>query len=145
MALNKLYLTIDTLALNIGTPQHFTLQLGNYSFENYTKIALKHVHIQHDTDAYKLFYFNVSIAKPLYIHCSLLNKEENLINGEKSDVISILYPESKLQKFMSTKPASNSPKLMKYGNKIEMSLTNCDRVPIENKGKFSIIYEFEFS
>src|SRR5208282_6326853 len=113
MALNKSYLTIDTQALNIETPQHFTLQLGNYSFENYTKIALKYVHIQHDTEANKLFYFNITTVKPLYIHCSLLNKEDNLINGEKSDVISILYPESKLQKFMSTKPASNSPKLMK--------------------------------
>src|SRR5258706_217932 len=91
----KVYLAIDSLKLNTETPQNITLELNNCRPEKFTKIALKHIHIQHETDATKLFYFNVSTIKPLYIHCSLLNKEDNLINDEPSDVISIQNPSLK--------------------------------------------------
>jgi len=110
-------------------------------------VCLKSIYIQHENDANKLFVSRENITKkPIFIHCSLLNKDYILINGEPDDVIEILYPDIvKIQKNILMKLCSNSCKLIMHRNRIRISLTSHENEPIENKGKCSIFYELEFS
>jgi len=86
------------------------------------------------------------IKKPIFVHCSLLNKDYILINNEPDDVIEILYPDFvKIQKNISVKLCSNSCKLIMHSNRIPISLTRHENEPIENKGKCFIVYELELS
>ena len=141
---DKLYLTIDSDDLDAVPPEHIVLPLENCGLETYTRIALKRVYLQHPSDVRLLFRFS-GFMKPIYIHCSLLNNEDNLLNGYKSDVIAIIYPEQRRTLTVSEKFGNNSFKLAKPDNKIRMSLTCVDGIPVDNRIRFSVIYELEFS
>jgi hypothetical protein len=138
-------LTIDSSELGIEIPGNFTLPLENFNCESYNRVALNHIYLHHEHDVRLLFRFNGRV-RPIYIRSSLLNKDDNLLNGQKSDVIGILYPEtrSKLESLSAQLP-SNSYKLVKSDSKIGMSLTSADGIPVDEKSKFEVIYELEFS
>jgi len=140
----KLYLTIDSSQLEVQSATDFELPLEHYDSEKYTRIALKQIYLYHETDVRRLFRSNGKL-RPIYVHCSLLNKDDNFLNGQKSDVIGIAYPELKPRKSVSEKLVSSSSKLVKYDSKIGMSLTTSDGVTLDNKGNFSVLYELEFS
>jgi len=141
----KLHLTIDSSELGIEIPGNCTLPLENFNSESYNRVALNRTYIHHESDVRLLFRFNARV-NPIYIHCSLLNKDDNLINGQKSDVIGILYPLTKFKsKSFSAQSPSNSYKLVKSDTKISMSLTNADGTPVDERSKFEVIYELEFS
>jgi hypothetical protein len=141
----KLHLTIDSSELGIEMPGNVTLPLENFNCESYNRVALNHIYLHHESDVRLLFRFNSSV-RPIYIRCSLLNKDDNLLNGQKSDVIGILYPEtrSKLESLSAQLP-SNAYKLVKSDTKIGMSLTSADGTPVDERSKFEVIYELEFS
>lgn len=141
---DKLYLIIDSSQLGIDSHDNITVFLENSDIDKYSRVALKHVYARHESDIRRIFRSGSEII-PLYVHCSLLNKDDNLVNGEKSDVIAVIYPEMKPRKFLSEKLVSSSYKLIKYDNKICMSLTTAAGTPFGNKGKFVVIYELEFS
>jgi len=130
--MEKFYLTLTTSEHD----QEFFLK--NEISKKYSKVCLKSIYIQHENDANKLFVFGETITKkPIFVHCSLLNKDYILINGESDDVIEILYPDIvKIQKYISMKLCSNSCKLIMHSNRIRISLTSHENEPIENKGKF---------
>ncbi len=145
----KRYLTIDT-SVKSNESHDFTLHLEKGISSEYRKICLKSIYIQHDSDVTKLFAFTVKesiVYKPLYIHCSILNKDDNYVNGrcDGSDVIAILYPiEPRSQKSMFIKFNSPSGKLIISHNNIRLHLTNFKGETVEHKNKYFIIYELEF-
>jgi hypothetical protein len=140
----KLYLTIDSSQLELQSAANFELPLAHYDSEKYTRIVLKQIFLQHETDIRRLFRSNGKL-RPILVHCSLLNKDDNFLNGQKSDVIGIVYPEVKPRRTVSEKFVGSSSKLVKYDSKIGMSLATSDGVTLDDKGNFSVIYELEFS
>jgi hypothetical protein len=133
--------------MTLTTSEHdFTFFLKNTIGEKYSKICLKSIYIQHEIDANKLFIFgNPVVIKPLSVHCSMLNRDDNIVNDTKSDVIAVFYPEPKPQKYMHVKFGNQSHKLLIHNNYMRMLLTCFENEPIENTGKCLIFYELEFS
>ena len=127
----KIYLTIDSRLIN-DTPQDLIVYFKNEI--KHRKIYLKNIDVQ----ANKLR----SSDRRLYVHCSILNKDDNLMNGEKSDIIAILY------KYRSTgfKIGNTGPKLIiPHSNSIRLYLTDDSDMIIEPfSANLSIVYELEF-
>lgn len=140
---DSLYLTIDSSHLEINVPVDIVLPIVSSDFEKYTRVSLRHIYIEHESDIRVLFQFEGK-RQPIYIHCSLLNKDDNLLNGEKCDVLGIIYPDWG-RKVLSLKFGNNSFKLTKPDSKIKMTLTNVDGEPVDQRSKFTIIYELQFS
>jgi len=135
--MKKFYLTLTT------SEHDHELFLKNNINKKYNKVCLKSIYIQHEKDANKLFVFVGKITiKPIFVHCSLLNKDYIMINDEPDGIIEILYPDIvKIQKNIAMKLCSNSCKLIMHSNQIRISLTSHENEPIENKGKCFIVYE----
>ena len=134
---NKLHMILDSIQKYLKSPHNFTLQ-------NYTRIRLSHIFLQHETDVRRLF--RSGAIKPLYVHCSLLNKDDNLVNGKKSDVLSAVYlDDMKPKRLVCQKFENDSGKLLKYDTNITMYLTTSDGVSVEGRGRFGIVYQLEFS
>lgn len=140
----NLYLIIDSSNLEVEFPGFIILPLENYISESYAYVALKHVYIHHESDVRLLFQFDGK-TQPIYVHCSLLNKDDNLVNGQKSDVLAIFYPEARSRRDFCGKPTNNSFKLMKPDTKIAMTLTNVDGTLVDKRSTFRVVYELEFS
>jgi len=110
------------LYITLTTSEHdHEFFLKNESNKKYSKVCLKSMFIQHENDANKLFVFGEKITKkPIFVHCSLLNKDYILINGEPDNVIEILYPDTvKIQENILIKLCSNSCKLIMHSNRIQ--------------------------
>jgi len=82
----KLYLIIDTKLLNSPAPEDTTLELKKEIEECYTKVCLKNIDIRTSSQ----WLLEVKGERCFRIHCSILNKNDSLINGEHSDVIALL-------------------------------------------------------
>jgi hypothetical protein len=159
----KLYLTLDT-SKNRNSSHDYTLYFDEEIDKKYNKICLKSLYIEHDNDVNKLFTFVLkkgnllrTVYYPLYIHCSMLAKDDNMVNRASaataaaaavtSDVIAVLYSANlgtKEAKSMFVKFNNSSGKLITHSNRIRVHLTNFDGVPISNYGKYYLIYELEF-
>jgi hypothetical protein len=105
---------------------------------------LKSLYIEHDNDVNKLFTFVLkkgdllrTVYYPLYIHCSILAKDDNMVNRAStaaaataavtSDVIAVLYSANlgtKEAKSMFVKFNKSSGKLITHSNRIRLHLTN---------------------
>ena len=114
--------------------------------KKYSKVSLKHVFLRHENEVRRLFRSGGRI-KPIYVHCSLLNMHDNIVNGKKSDVIAaIYYDDSRSRKSVLAYSLPNdSPKILKYDNKIKLNLTTSDGQPVWGRANFGVIYELEFS
>ena len=142
---DKLHLTIDSYGLYAEIPGVITLPLEQCNIQNYTRVALKQMYLHHDNDIRILFKFKAK-TEPIYVHCSLLNKDDNIVNGKKSDVLAIIVPEIRTRvRDFCAKPPVNSFKLAKPDSKITMYLTSLDGTPVDNRSKFRVVYELEFS
>jgi hypothetical protein len=163
----KLYLTLDT-SKNRNNLHDYTLYFDEEIDKKYNKICLKSLYIEHDNDVNKLFTFVLkkgdllrTVYYPLYIHCSMLAKDDNMVNRAStataaataaaaavtSDVIAVLYSANlgtKEAKSMFVKFNNSSGKLITHSNRIQLHLTNFDGFPISNYGKYYFIYELEF-
>lgn len=141
---NKLHMILDSIQIDLKSPHNFTLQLGTYDIQNYTRIRLKHIFLYHETDVRRLF--RSGAIMPIYVHCSLLNKDDNVVNGKKSDVISAIYLDNmKPKRLLGQKFENDSGKLLKYDTNINMCLTTSDGVSVEGRGRFGVVYQLEFS
>ena len=146
----KRYLTIDT-SVEPSQSHDFTFYFKKETSPDHRKIFLKSVYVQHENDVTKIFAFTVkgnTTYMPLCIHCSMLRKDDNFVNGscERSDVLSIIYPtESRsTSKYMLVKFNNGSGKLISPSNCIRLYLTNIKGEPVEHRCKYYIIYELEF-
>jgi len=141
-----LYVTIDTLKMNIDSPDNFEVSLENCDLERYSRIRLKQMVILHDTDTSEIFrFFGVDI-RPIYVHCNLLNKDDNIVNGQQSNVIFILSPDTRsFKKVLTKRLPGNSSRLLKHDNKLRLLLTDRDGTALEHAQQFSFIFDFEFS
>lgn len=143
MMTDSLYLTIDSSTLETDHPVEIMLPINQSYFKDYTGVSLRHIYIEHESDIRVLFQFEAK-TKPICIHCNLLNKDDNLLNGEKCDVLGVVYPDWG-RKILSLKFGNNSFKLMKSDSKIQMSLFSIDGKPVDSRSKFIVIYELQFS
>ena len=85
---DKLYLTIDTTKLlNSLMPEDTILELKKEIEECYNKVCLNNIAIRTSSQ----WLLKVKGERCFRIHCSILNKNDNLINGEQSDVIALLF------------------------------------------------------
>ena len=107
----KLYLTIDTKLLKSKMPEDTTLYLEK-EIECYTKVCLKNIEIR------TLSPWLLGRGERCFrIHCSILNKNDNLINGEQSDVIALLFCRLYSNKLNNSKLGNIGAKLIKKHSK----------------------------
>ena len=136
---------IDSSEVNAETPENFTVQLEEDISEKYSMICLKHVFIRHGSNMRELFQSHARI-KPIFVHCNLLCKEDNIVNGKKSDVIGVIYHnDMKPRNIGNYQLPNNSFKFLKYDSKISLSLTTSDGESVAGRGRFAVVYELEFS
>lgn len=117
------------------------------NLEPYKEISLISVYITHEINMSKLFSDISGIAtvyKPLLIHCSILNKDYNFVNDKKSDIIATIYPPDDIQFKKSMFEKFDSKKFINPSNCLKMYITDSSGKRIENKGKYSVIYELQF-
>ena len=135
-----LHMILNSVDIDLNSPHDLTVQLEEY---RYTKVRLKSLLLDHESDVRRLF--RSGPVKPIYVHCSLLHKDDNLLNGKKSDVLAIVYLDSMRQKrTLHQQFENNSFKLVKCDSKIRLSLTTSDGTSVAARGKFGVIYELEF-
>ena len=84
--MSKLHLVLDSSMKQFNQAIQF-YNFDKINMERYKKLRLVSFFVQHETDVQKLFLdpqgndTNKSF-KPLHIHCSLLNKDYNYMNGK---------------------------------------------------------------
>lgn len=139
---------------NQGNQCNLVFPFDKLNIECYKKIKLNSLYIQHESDVQKVFHDpqdndTSKTMKPLHVHCNLLNKDFNLINGKKSDVLAVIYPPLYLQKAYTAnfimKMDSAVVKTITPGSYMQIKLTHSNGETVEKRGKFYIVYEFEFS
>lgn len=153
----SLHVIIDTTVRpnNQSSNSDYTFYFDKLNIEGYNKIKLKSLYIQHENDVSRLFkeqHENDAsrTLRPLRVHCSLLNKDYNWLNGKKSDVLAVVYPPVNLyQPNHYTKNLLMNfefavPKLFLPGSYLRLELKNCKGEYVEGRGKYYIFYEFEF-
>ena len=114
---------IDSLLL--GDPNDLTLYLEEKFPSDLERVTLKAVTL----------YNKAQNTKTVYIHCDILNKDENFFNGKRSDIIGFL-PGNKLQATFG-----NTSKSLKSNDFTSIRLRLSE--PLENLVR--IIYELEFT
>jgi hypothetical protein len=71
------------------------------------------------------------------------------MNGKKSDVLAVIYPNLNVQKaYMTTyavKLDSGDSKLITPSSYMQLYLTHSNGETVDKRGKFYLVYEFEFS
>jgi hypothetical protein len=151
--MSELHLVLDSSMKQSNRAIQF-FNFNKINMECYKKLRLVSFIVQHETDVQKLFLdlhgnnANKSF-KPLHIHCSLLNKDNNFMNGKKSDVLAVMYPNLKLQKAYTTiypvKLDSGDSKLITPSSYMQLYLTYSNGEFVDKRGKFYLVYAFEFS
>ena len=124
---------IDTLKLGSEDPNDVTLYLEDIKFPaNLERVNLK---------AATLYFREPEKNKTrtVYIHCDILNKDENFFNGKKSDIIGLI-PGIKTSIHVPY-TFGNISKSIKSSDFTSIRLTLLE--PYENLGR--IIYELEFT
>lgn len=153
----SLHLVLDTVIRqnNQGTHGDYVFHFDKLNIEGFSKIKLKSVYIQHENDTFRLFkeqHDNDAsrTIRPIYVHCSLLNKDHNWLNGKKSDVLAVLYPPTNIlqpthhSKNLLMKFDSAPQKQLLPCSYMRLQVRNCNGELLESKGKFYIVYEIEF-
>ena len=137
----KLYLTIDTKLLKSKMPEDTTLELKKEIEECYTKVCLKNITIRTSSP-----WLLGRGERCFRIHCSILNKNDNLINGEQSDVIALLFCRLYSNKLNNSRLGNTGAKLIKKHSKnIRIFLTDDSNALIKLSPDLEIKYELEFS
>jgi hypothetical protein len=118
-------------------------------------VQLKSLYIYHENDVNKVFNdqqdseVNRTFLKPLHVHCSLLNKDFNFLNSKKSDVIAVIYPPAYSPRNAATnfvqKIDIDQGKTIYPCSYMHIKLTHSNGEIVEKRGKFYVVYEFQFS
>ena len=139
MSNEQLNLTIDTEKLNITTPEDFVIYLDKEIDTRFNKVCLKSMHVRINA--------RVKLNKNcFYVHCSILNQDDNLVNGKKSDIIAVPVASLKPNRVVSFKLGNISSRLIKkHSSSIRMYITDAADNVMKLVSNFSIVYELEFS
>ena len=125
--------------LIIDTSMHdFTLYLHEKIPNHFRKIGLKSIIITQEL---------TKIEKNIYVHCNILNKDDNFYNGEQSDILAIVAQNRYINKKCVITTFDNcSYKNIKSPDfaSIRMLLTHQNNLPFETNGKLAVTYELEF-
>ena len=128
--MKRLHLIIDSLKLGSNDPHDVTLYLEGKLPSDLQRVTLKGV---------TLYYNKGEKTRTVYIHCNILNKDENLFNGKKSDIIGFIAGIKAIEH--SSHTFGNISKSIKSNDFTSIRFTLSER--IENLSR--IIYELEFS
>ena len=152
--MTKLNLVIDT-SLRQGSHCNFAYSFEKININQYSMVQLKSLYIHHENDVNKIFNdqqeteVNRTFLKPLHVHCSLLNKDYNFFNSKKSDVLAIIYPPVYAPRNAAVtfvhKMDFEKGKTICPNNYMQVQLTHSNGEIVEKRGKFYVVYEFQFS
>src|SRR5271165_1418196 len=123
--------------INTSMPD-FTLYLHDKIPSHFRKIGLKSITITQEL---------TKIEKNVYVHCDILNKDDNFYNGKQSDILAIVTQNRYIQKkCVITTFDKCSYKNLKSSNftSIQIFLTHQNNLPFETTGRLAVIYELEF-
>src|SRR5271155_2848245 len=124
------HVIIDTKALNCSNPLDCTLPIVIPTY--FKRISLKSVVINENP---------LSAFKNVFIHCDILNKDDNIFNGSKSDILAIIAN----KKYMYYQSENRSYKNIKSDfTSLKIFITDCQNNAGNVFGINSIIYELEF-
>jgi len=126
--------------LIIDTGMHdFTLYFREKIPQHFRRVALKSIIITQES---------TKIEKNIYVHCDILNKNDNLYNGEQSDILAIIAQ----NRYINKKCVITSFDNCLYKNikstdltSIRMFLTDQNNRPYEISGGLSVTYELELT
>ena len=130
--MKSLNFTIDT------SMPDFTLYLHEKIPSHFRRVGLKSIIITQELTL---------IEKNIYVHCDILNKDDNLYNGEQSDILAIVAQNLYLKKkCVITAFDSCSYKNIKSTDftSIRMILAHQNNLPFETSGRLFITYELQF-
>src|SRR5271167_26983 len=130
--MKSLHFTIDT------TTPDFTLYLHERIPSLLRKIGLKSIIITQEL---------TKIEKNIYVHCDILNKDDNFYNGKQSDILAIVTQNRYIQKKCIITTFDNcSYKNLKSPDftSIRIFLTHQNNQPLETTGRLAVIFELEF-
>ena len=125
------------LIIDASTPD-FTLYIHGKIPSHFRKIGMKSIIITQEL---------TKIEKNIYVHCDVLNKDDNLYNGEQSDILAIVAQNRYLTKKCVITTFDNcSYKNIKSPDftSIRMLLTHQNNLPFETSGRLAVTYELEF-
>ena len=126
--MKSFYLIIDSLLLNVTDHSDVTLYLEEKIPSYLTRVCIKSI---------ILFGTKEGIC---YIHCDILNKDDNMLNGERTDVLAIVPINTSIKSY---KPVSLHKELKSTNfTSIRITLTDRDNVLLKNIKH--VIYELEF-
>ena len=132
--MKSFYLTVDSLTLNADNPTDITFYLSEKLPYNFNRVGLRSL---------ILLQPNEPIPEECYfIHCDLLNKDDNLYNGVKSDVLTFVVV-TKSKKYISYKYGGILYKYLKSSDFTSIRLSLTDQVANEILLD-RVVYELEF-
>ena len=130
--MKRFHLIIDT-----STPD-FTLYLHGKIPSHFRRVGLKSIIITQEL---------TRIERNIYVHCDILNKDDNFYNGKQSDILAVVTQNRYIQKKCVITTFDNcSYKNIKSPDftSIRIFLTHQTNLPFETTGRLAIIYELEF-
>ena len=87
------------------------------------------------------------IEKNIYVHCDILNKDDNFYNGKQSDILAIVMQNRNINKKCVITAFDNcSYKNIKSTDftSIRMILTHQNNLPFDTSVRLAVTYELEF-
>ena len=87
------------------------------------------------------------IEKNIYVHCDILNKDDNFYNGEQSDILAVVMQNRNLKKRCVITAFDNcSYRNIKSTDftSIRMLLTHQNNLSLESSVRLAVTYELEF-
>jgi len=134
---------IDSAVLKPNKPEDITLYFKDKIPSSLKRVTLKSVIIFSEIPIQQLF----PNERYLYICCDILDKDVNLLNSSKSEILRILTLESPSAKSVRCLFVQNFCKKLKYGEvrSIRLYLENYNQQQVKVDNPFTIIYELEFT
>ena len=123
--------------IDTSTPD-FTLYLHEKIPTHFRKIGLKSIIITQEL---------TKIEKNIYVHCDILNKDDNFYNGKQSDILATVMQNRNINKKCVITAFDNcSYKNIKSTDftSIRMILTHQNNLPFETSGRLFITYDLQY-
>jgi len=98
--MKSFYLIIDSLALKVPDPSDITLQLKEKIPSPFNRVGITNI----------IFAQSAPGDSICYIHCDILNKDDNILNGERSDILAIV-PVNAPKRYLFYRPVNQHKEL----------------------------------
>ena len=149
---------INSLTLNNFSPQDITIYLQNSIPNHLTKVGLKYLFLHHQTDLMRMFLIdpknakvnNLITFKNIYVHCDIISKDTNYLNGQKSDLLFVApYNASPARKCAFYNIENCLYKKLKSSDitSIRIYLTDSNNAILDSTslgGQLALVYELDF-